>query len=235
MLNIGKKISRRGQLGIVLAGAFALLLAANLDAAPKKAAPKAKAQITRPEPFMGSANAPLTLIEYGSMTCWHCAQFSKNDFPTIKARYIDTGKVKFIFRTLPTEPAQLSMGMQVIADCAGPRRFEVIEAFFNMQDYVLAATKRPTSVLPKLLEIGRYNGGLSEDASKQCLANEANAQRVAQIAQTGIDLYRLESTPSFILNNRLIPSPLKGHDAASVSAAIDNALAPRRPAKGTRG
>ncbi len=221
-----RNLNRRSQLAIIIAGAAIVLFGANLTAAPKKAAPKAKVNAPAPEPFLGAANAPVTLIEYGSMTCGHCAAFARDDFPIIKTRYIDTGKVKFVFRTLPTPPHQLSMGMQIIADCSGPKRFEVIESFFHMQNSIFAASESPRGVLPKLLEVARYNGGISDEAAKQCLANEANAQRIANIAQSGIDRYKLESTPTFVIDNRRATSVIVSPDAAKLSAAIDKALLP---------
>ena len=231
---MGKFLNKRGIFGLFFISALGLLIGANIAAAPKKIVPKVKVAAPAPEPFLGSANAPVTLIEYGSMTCSHCAHFAHTDFPIIKARYIDSGKVKFVFRTLPTPPHQVSMGMQVIADCSGPRRFEVIETFFNVQPSIFAAMEQPRGVLPKILEVARYNGGLTDEVAKQCLANEANARRIAQIAQSGIDRYKLESTPTFVIDNRRAIDIVKEADAAKLSAALDKAIAPPSTAKRKR-
>lgn len=221
---MGKLLNKRSLFGLFFIGALGLMIGANISAAPKKAAPKAKVSAPAPEPFLGSPTARVTLIEYGSMTCSHCAHFAHNDFPSIKTNYIDTGKVKFVFRTLPTPPHQVSMAMQIIADCSGPRRFEVIETFFNIQPSIFAAMEQPRGVLPKLLEVARYNGGLSEDAAKQCIADEANAQKISQIAQSGITRYKLEATPTFIIDNHSTITIVKEADAAKLSAALDKAL-----------
>lgn len=81
---------------------------------------------------LGRADAPITIIEYASFTCSHCANFSNQVLPELKSRYIDTGKAKLIFRDLPTAPVQVSASLAAMARCAAPGRF------FAVTDYLMA-------------------------------------------------------------------------------------------------
>ena len=82
---------------------------------------------------LGPENAPVTIVEYASMTCPHCAHFSENTFPKLKERYIDTGKVRFIFREFPFDP--VAAGAFMLARCAGKDKyFTMVETLFQKQD-----------------------------------------------------------------------------------------------------
>ncbi|MEG2313802.1 thioredoxin domain-containing protein, partial [Brevundimonas sp.] len=98
------------------------------------AAPAVAASVTAPlasDRVLGRADAPITIIEYASFTCSHCANFTNTVLPRIKAEYIDTGKAKLIFRDLPTPPVQVSQLAAAVARCAAPDRF------FTVADHLM--------------------------------------------------------------------------------------------------
>ena len=112
------------------------------------------------ELVLGNPNAPVTVIEYASLSCHHCAEFHAGTLPKLKERYIDTGKVKLVFRDFPLEQNALRAAM--IARCAGPERRErFIDVFFKQQDGWSHA-KDPTAALSQLAKLG----GMSDAADR---------------------------------------------------------------------
>jgi protein-disulfide isomerase len=114
---------------------------------PAQAADPSVADLMQPNPLgemaMGSESAPITVIEYASMTCPHCAHFSETTFPELKKRYIDTGKVRFLFREFPLD--QLAFAGFLLARCGGPDKyFPMIETLFAQQrDWVVQKPLQP--------------------------------------------------------------------------------------------
>src|SRR5262245_27472960 len=119
-----------------------------------------------PDIWLGDEKAPVTIIEYASMTCPHCAHFSEVTFPEIKKRYIDTGKVRFIFREFPLDP--LATAAFMLARCSGTteRYFAIIETLFDKQKEWLV--QKP---LQPLLAIARQ-AGFTEQSFNECLQNK---------------------------------------------------------------
>ena len=145
---------------------------------------------------LGDRKAPVTLIEYASFTCPHCAHFHIQILPEIKKKWIDTGKVKLIYRDFPLD--QVAAKAAQIAECAGnDRYFGVIDLIFRGQPQ-WAASQDPIAELAKPLRIA----GLGENEIKACLANEAKANEVIADAQGGQTL-GVNSTPSLFINGVL--------------------------------
>ncbi len=118
----------------------ALLLAACTPAAEIDAYTKVPISPFLGKPVLGDPNAPVELAEYASTTCGHCRGFHEEIFPALKAKYIDTGKVKLAWYVLPTAPAPLSLAGAAIARCAGEDRFfEAIDTLFDEQDTLFNA------------------------------------------------------------------------------------------------
>src|SRR6187455_2336719 len=118
-----------------------------------------------PEMAMGSDKAPVTVIEYASMSCPHCAHFQETTFPELEKRYIDTGKVRFIFREFPLDP--LAAAGFMLARCAGKDKFmPVVETLFAKQQEWMV--QKP---IPPLMSIAKQFG-FSEQSFNQCLANQ---------------------------------------------------------------
>ena len=178
------------------------------------------------EPFLGNANAPVTIIEYGSLTCGHCAHFSNTVFPKIKANYINTGKVKFIFRPLPTPPANLSAGMQVIADCeGGSKRFKLIETYFAHQNDIFKNARANGGVLEYLITLANKTTGISKTKINACLQDQSKIEAITASEKSAQKL-GIDSTPTLVINGKILKvSETTELDYKAVSTGINQALA----------
>ena len=174
--------------------AFAQAEAAAPTAAPVEVA-AAPAAIRPDDVVLGKADAKITVIEYASLTCPHCADFSDKTFPQVKKDWIDTGKVRWVYRDFPFDPVALKA--HVIAHCGGPDRFYgFLDVFYAQQ----RAWYRPdadaaVAELSKLTKIG----GVSEAQVKACLADTKLSTLVVTNRQTGDDA-GVDSTPTFFIN-----------------------------------
>src|SRR5262245_48824554 len=149
-----------------------------------------------PEQVLGAADAPVTIIEYASMTCPHCAAFHEKTYPELKKKYIDTGKVRFIFREFPLDPIAAAGFM--LARCAGEGKcFPMIEALFHQQKEW--AVQRP---IPPLLNIARQ-AGFSQQSFEQCLANQKLLEDIEKVRERGAKEYGVSSTPTFFVNGKV--------------------------------
>jgi protein-disulfide isomerase len=147
---------------------------------------------------LGDPKAPITMIEYASLTCPHCAHFNTQILPDVKKKWIDTGKVKLIYRDFPLD--QVAAKAAQIAECAPKDRyFGVIDLIFAGQQSWATASD-PIAALAKPLRIA----GLGEAEIKECLANEAMSNAVVADLQTGQTL-GVNSTPTLIINGQLYP------------------------------
>lgn len=172
------------------------------------------------EMSMGSADAPVTVVEYASVTCPHCADWSRDVGPAFKARYVDTGLVRFVFRELPTAPGPVAIAGFLTARCAGEDQyFPMIEAMMRNQQALYANPRQA------LLDIAR-TAGMSEQEFDACVSDEAALDamqtRIEEATARGVP-----GTPAFYVNDELIGSgtvPL-----ADLAAAIDPLLGDRAP------
>lgn len=147
---------------------------------------------------LGDPNAPITLIEYASLTCPHCAHFSREILPEVKKKWIDTGKVKLVYRDFPLD--QVAAKAAQIAECAGKDRyFGVIDLIFRGQP-TWASAADPVAELAKPLRIA----GMGEAEIKACLANEAMSNAVIADYTSG-EALGVNSTPTLIINGQLYP------------------------------
>ena len=142
---------------------------------------------------MGSPTAPVTIIEYASMTCPHCAAFPVTTFPQLKEKYIDTGKVKYIMREYPLDP--LAAAAFMLARCSGPDKYyPLIETLFAQQQKW--AVKEP---LPPLLAIAKQ-AGFTQQSFEACLNDKALLDKVQQMRTRGKEKFKVEATPTFYIN-----------------------------------
>ena len=169
---------------------------------------------------LGNPNAPVTLIEYASATCSHCARFDRDVFPTLKARYIDTGKIRYVFREFLTPPVPVAAAAFVLARCAGKDKyFQVVEAVFRSQEEMFATQDSRTP----LLRIAK-SMGMTEDSFNTCLSDTAALDGVQKRADRGATEDKIEGTPTFIVNGKQVASGettlevlAKAIDAAAVA------------------
>jgi protein-disulfide isomerase len=182
------------------------------------------------EIYLGRATAPLVLLEYASFTCPHCAAFHREVLPGLKRTFIDTGRVRYVFRPLLTPPVEVAGALQVAADCAPPAaRYRVIDALMAGQNEIMQATRNGTA-LDVVSRISVSVGGASSARIEACLAEEGRIQPILDIGDEATRLYGVTGTPSLVLNGVLVPTPMPaGYTLASVSAAIEAAERARRP------
>ena len=160
--------------------------------------------------------ARVTVIEYASVTCSHCARWHADVWPEFKARYVDTGKVRYVFREFPTAPVDVATAGFMLARCAGSDRyFEVIEALMSRQNEMLSAAL-PRTVL---LDVAA-GAGLSEAQFQTCLSDTAAVARIDARVRAGLAA-GVDGTPSFFLNGK----PVADSSLSGLSADIDALLA----------
>ena len=161
---------------------------------------------------MGSETAPVTIIEYASMTCPHCADFEVRTFPKLKEKYIDTGKVRFIMREYPLDRTAAAAFM--LARCAGPDKYyPLIETLFQQQQKW--AVRDP---VPPLLAIAKQ-AGLTEESFKSCISDTALLNKVQQTRDRGANKFKVEATPTFYINGEKFSGALSIDD-------LDKAIQP---------
>ncbi|MCR6631016.1 MAG: DsbA family protein [Magnetospirillum sp.] len=164
---------------------------------------------------LGKADAPITIIEYASTTCGHCANLHKNTLPKIKADWIDTGKAKLIYRDFPTGPASLSVGASMIPHCAGPQRyFPVLSLIMENQDKWMGAAN-PLDGLKKLVRIA----GMTTEDVDACLGRQDLANAIQERARFANRVQGVESTPTLFINGTKIEGDLPGDIEKALKAA----------------
>jgi len=145
---------------------------------------------------LGDPNAPVTIIEYASLTCPHCAQFHADVLPELKERYIAPGKVRLVFRDFPLD--QRALAAAALAHCAGPERyFGFIDVLFETQE----SWARADDSVAALKRLGKL-GGLSEAEMEACFADEELTNRILQSRLEAQNKYDVSSTPSFIIDGK---------------------------------
>ena len=155
----------------------------------------------RGDNVMGDPNAPVTIIEYASITCPHCRAFHDQVFPELKSRYIDTGQVRFVFREFPTAPSALAMAGFLMARCAPEDKyFDILGILFDRQNELIAAYQTGTA-REEILKIAQPLG-MSEAQFDACVRNTAEIERIEQVVENGYQEYNVNSTPSFIIGGK---------------------------------
>jgi protein-disulfide isomerase len=180
--------------GLAIAG---LVAARSLPAAPPPPAgdsPAALLQITKEDRVLGNSNAPITIVEYASMSCPHCAHFANDVLPALKKEWIDTGKAKLVLRDFPLDKMALRAAM--VQRCAPPDRFYAFaETFFADQEkWVVAADYK--AALARLAELG----GMSKSQFDACLANSALENRILEERLVASKDLGVDATPTFFIN-----------------------------------
>jgi protein-disulfide isomerase len=145
---------------------------------------------------IGDPKAPVTVIEYASMTCPHCAHFHDTYLPDIKKKYIDTGKVRLVFREFPLDRA--AWMASILARCSGEDRFfPYIDILFTQQA-VWSRAKDPKAELLKLARMG----GVSDKDFNACMSDKTLGDGILQTRKDGQDKHEINSTPSFVIDGK---------------------------------
>ncbi len=202
-------ISRRlfSVLGLCAAAAFLLPGAAHAKIVDTEAA--------MTELVIGKEDAPVEVIEYASLSCPACEYFHANIYPVIKTEYIDTGKVKFIFRDFPTNSAGLAAAM--IARCAGPERHEgMVDIFFDTQKQ-WGRSENPLQALGMVARMA----GLGPGDVDQCVRNSSLMNAIQDKARKANEEMGVKATPTLFVNGEMVEHAM---ELEKMKAAIDKAL-----------
>lgn len=181
--------------------------APTMELKPADAAPPAALSVTDvlaiPSPLgdmaLGAKDAPVTVVEYASMTCSHCAAFSADSFPKLKADYIDTGKVRYVFREFPLDikAAAASLLVRCMAKGDSGRFFSLTEALFRSQDEWIPETA------DRLKSFARKEG-LEQKDFEACFADPAPIAAIERTRGIAADRLNVVSTPTFFVNGALV-------------------------------
>ncbi len=194
------KLNRRNMIKgstALAAGAFSLLP----GTIPAFAATDADPKLLHEEPglgdrFMGQEEAPVTIVEYASATCPHCANFHKQALVPLKKDYIETGKVRFIFREFPFD--DLALAAFMLARCAPKDKyFPMLDVIFERQKIW---TRNPREELLKIAKLA----GFTEESFGKCLKDEKIARGINEIRDTGAKKFGVNSTPTFFVNGKVL-------------------------------
>ncbi len=156
---------------------------------------------TIPDMVMGNPDAPVEIIEYASFTCPHCAKFHEGPFKQLKAEYIDTGKVKFVYREVYFD--RFGLWASMIARCAGPEKFFGIADLFYKGQSTWARAGGPTEIVTALRKIGRL-AGLDDATLDSCLQDNDKARTLVAWYQENATRDNIDGTPTFVINGKKV-------------------------------
>jgi len=164
-----------------------------------------------PELMVGDPKAPVTIVEYASMTCGHCANFHNNIYPALKTKYIDTGKARLIMREFPLDDR--ATGAAMLARCAGDgKTFPLISALFARQEEWAFVPKE--NFVAELSKFAKQ-AGFTDESLRACLSDQALMDKVLKVRGRGADEFGVNSTPTFFINGkRLAGGSIEDFDKA---------------------
>ena len=163
--------------------------------------------------IIGDVNAPITVIEYASMTCSHCANFHQLTYPELKKKYIDTGKVRLVFREFPLD--RIAFAAAALARCAGEKKFfPFVDMLFRTQD---KWAKGPGSPAPRLFKMAKQ-AGFDEKSFNACMRNKDVSDRIEKVMSTGREKHQVSSTPTLFVNGKKVEG---GNSLADLEKAME--------------
>jgi protein-disulfide isomerase len=184
--------------GLAAAGMLAIALPGLPEAAFAQTVPAADLAVPGPlgDISMGSPDAKVVIYEYASMTCSHCASFHEKTWPTLKSKYIDTGKVRFVMREFPLDP--LATAGFMLARCAGDAKYYAIIDLLFAQQKNWAFTDKPVENLANLVK----QAGFTQESFESCLKNQQIYDGVNAVRDRGAKTLNINSTPTFFINGQ---------------------------------
>lgn len=196
----------RPALTAVVLGFAALPAMAQATDTPKTEAAEtteAAAPATLPDIALGAEDAPLTIYEYASFTCSHCASFHNTTWPKLKAEYVDTGKVRFIQRDVYFDAVGLWAG--VLARCGGDQKYYPISSMLYGEQANWIAGKDGEEIAANLKKIG-VKAGISPDQAEACWNDKAKVEQLVATFQQNATADEIEATPTFIIGGEKVPN-----------------------------
>jgi len=199
-----------GVVAVAVVGAAAWRMSTAASSQPRagkkgRTAAVSEEELMRPGPLpdlvLGSADAPITVVEYASMTCGHCARFHNTVFPTLKSKYVDTGKVRFILREFPLD--SLAAAASMVARCAGgDKTFPLVSALFARQEEWAFVQSDQKQALFKFAR----QAGFTEDSFNKCIGDKKLLDDITAIRAHASETLGVTSTPTFFINGKKMTS-----------------------------
>lgn len=149
------------------------------------------------EKSLGSATAPVTMLAYSSLSCSHCADFHASTLPALKSAYVDTGRMRFVFRDFPLNDAGTAGSM--VARCSGDNYFATLDALFKAQSSWAPASNYTAAIKTVVAPLGMTSADV--DA---CLASTVLRNGVLAMKEAGRSSYSISGTPTFIINGQKV-------------------------------
>ncbi len=170
---------------------------------------------------MGKADAPVTIIEYASLTCPHCAHLEETTLPRLKAEWVDTGKARLVYRDFPTGPVEISLVASMVTQCSGTQRyFGVLDLLFRTQEKWIEAAS-PIDEIKHIVAVA----GISPAEVDDCLKRQDLMDAIKARADAANTAYGIDATPSLVVNGKLYTGDLS-YDALKPN--LDQAYAAAR-------
>jgi protein-disulfide isomerase len=170
--------------------------------------------------FVGKADAPVTIYEYASLTCTHCAEFQRDTLPKLKAAYVDTGKVKIVYRDFPLDRYALKASLMTY--CAPEDRYFALVDLIYKQLGVWAHGAEPEKGLAQLGKLA----GLSQEKIDACWNDKALTDRILARRMEGEKKFGIEATPTFVFNDGA--AKIQGADSFEAFAKVIDGLLPKQ-------
>ncbi|MBZ9964993.1 DsbA family protein [Mesorhizobium sp. B292B1B] len=167
-----------------------------------------------PDKQLGKDDAKVTIVEYASMTCPHCAHFAETTFPELKKKYIDTGKARYILREFPFDPSAEAGFM--LARCAKDNYFPMVDVLFRQQANWVGVSNTKDA----LLQISKL-AGFTQESFEACLTDQKLLDDVRAVQKRGADEFKVDSTPTFFINGKTYKGAMSIEE---MSAIIDPQL-----------
>jgi protein-disulfide isomerase len=200
-------ITRRDALALLGTAAAAGVAMHSLPAwAQGKGAAASVEELAQPGPlgdvWLGPQDAKVTVIEYASLTCSHCAAFHEKTWPDFKTRYIDSGKVRFTLREFPLDP--LATAGFMLARCQGnDKYFPISDLLFDRQR-AWAFVEKPLDALQQMMR----QAGFSQEKFESCLKDQKLYDAVNAVKNRGMEKFKVDSTPTFFINGQRYPGAI---------------------------
>ncbi|ODA94195.1 disulfide bond formation protein DsbA [Mesorhizobium sp. SEMIA 3007] len=167
-----------------------------------------------PDKQLGKDDAKVTIVEYASMTCPHCAHFAETTFPDLKTKYIDTGKARYILREFPFDPSAEAGFM--LARCAKDNYFPMVDVLFRQQANWVGVSNTKDA----LLQISKL-AGFTQESFEACLTDQKLLDDVRSVQKRGANEFKVDSTPTFFINGKTYKGAMSIEE---MSAIIDPLL-----------
>jgi protein-disulfide isomerase len=180
---------------------------------PSEAATLPAMSVMLSEKVLGNSTAPVTMIEYSSLTCPHCGDYHVGTLPTLKALYVDTGRVKIVYRDFPLNESAIVASM--VARCAGDNFFTVLDALYRAQVSWASASDYKGALKKVVAPLG-----MTSALVDACVASSELRNGILSIKSAGTQAHGVNATPTFVINNQTFVGALSLSDFAAVISSF---------------